>query len=171
MDFGVSIFPTDYSIDLPRLGREVEARGFDVLLFPEHTHIPASRRSPWPGGPELPRHYWHTVDPFVASAVVSQHTRRLRSGTGICLVVERDPITTAKEVASADLVSGGRFLFGVGGGWNLEEIENHRDDPHNRFKVMRERILAMKAIWTQDEPKVPTSAYRYAATSTPVAEA
>jgi probable F420-dependent oxidoreductase len=153
MQFGVSIFPTDYSMDVGQLGRAVEERGFDALLFPEHTHIPTNRRSPWPGGPDLPKHYWHTIDPFVVSGVVAANTTRLRFGTGICLVVERDPITTAREVASADFVSGGRFLFGIGSGWNEEEMENHGTDPRQRFKLMRERMLAMKTIWSQDEPE------------------
>ncbi len=153
MQFGVSIFPTDYSMELAQLGREVEGHGFDVLFFPEHTHIPVSRLSPWPGGPNLPKNYWHTIDPFIASAIVSANTSRLRSGPGICLLVQRDPITTAREVASADFVSGGRLLFGIGGGWNLEDMANHGTDPSKRFKIMRERVLAMKKIWTEDEPE------------------
>jgi probable F420-dependent oxidoreductase len=128
-----------------------EERGFECLLFPEHTHIPASRESPWPGGAELPPHYSRTYDPFVALAAAAAATDRLLVGTGICLVIERDPITTAKEVASLDVLSGGRFLFGVGAGWNLEEMRNHGTEPSTRFRLMRERIEAMKAIWTQDE--------------------
>src|SRR5687768_4011833 len=114
MQFGVMMFPTDYAIDPVALGRAVEDRGFDSLWFPEHTHIPTSRKSPWPGGPELPREYYHTHDPFVALAAVAATTTNLKLGTGICLVVERDPITTAKEVASLDALSNGRFLFGIG---------------------------------------------------------
>jgi probable F420-dependent oxidoreductase len=151
--FGLAIFPTWYTIDPPLLGRLAEERGFESLFLPEHTHIPVSRRSPYPGGGELPREYSNTYDPFVALTAVAAATERLRVGTGICLVVERDPIVTAKEVASVDRLSGGRFLFGVGAGWNEEEMENHGTDPRVRFGLMRERIEAMKAIWTQDEPE------------------
>jgi probable F420-dependent oxidoreductase len=133
------------------LARAAEEHGFESLFVPEHTHIPASRRSPWPGGGELPMEYAHTYDPFVALATAAAVTERLVIGTGVCLIVERDPITTAKEVASLDRLSGGRFIFGVGGGWNREEMEHHGTDPHTRFALMRERIMAMKAIWTQDE--------------------
>jgi probable F420-dependent oxidoreductase len=151
MKYGVVMFPTDYSIDPVSLGKQVEARGFDSLFFPEHTHIPASRRTPWPGGAPLPKEYSHTYDPFLALTAVAMVTKKLLLGTGICLVMERDPITLAKEIASLDLLSGGRFLFGVGGGWNEEEMEDHGTDPKRRFKVMRERIEAMKEIWTKDE--------------------
>jgi probable F420-dependent oxidoreductase len=151
MDFGLTIFPTDYSIGPAELGRAAEDAGFEALFFAEHTHIPVSRDTPRPGGGELPRRYWHTIDPFAALTAVAAATERLRVGTGICLVVERDPITTAKEVASVDLLSGGRFEFGVGAGWNREEMRNHGTDPGHRFSLMRERIEAMKAIWTQDE--------------------
>jgi probable F420-dependent oxidoreductase len=151
MDFGLTIFPTDYSIGPAELGRAAEDAGFEALFFAEHTHIPVSRDTPRPGGGELPRRYWHTIDPFAALTAVAAATERLRVGTGICLVVERDPITTAKEVASVDLLSGGRFEFGVGAGWNREEMRNHGTDPERRFSLMRERIEAMKAIWTQDE--------------------
>jgi probable F420-dependent oxidoreductase len=149
--FGIVMFPTDYAIDPVTLGRAVEERGFDSLFLPEHTHIPTSRRTPWPGGAELPREYSHTYDPFVALGAVAAVTDKLLLGTGICLVVERDPITLAKEVASLDFISNGRFLFGVGGGWNVEEMENHGTDPNTRFRLMRERIMAMKDIWTKDE--------------------
>jgi probable F420-dependent oxidoreductase len=151
MKFGVAIFPTEEVQSPPELARLAEERGFECLLFPEHTHIPASRESPWPGGGELPPQYSRTFDPFVALAAAAQATERLRIGTGICLVIERDPITTAKEVASVDVLSGGRFLFGVGAGWNAEEMRNHGTEPSRRFGVMRERIEAMKAIWTEDE--------------------
>src|SRR5436190_16098252 len=151
MKFGIAVFPTDYAADPSTIARLVEQRGFDSLFFPEHTHIPVSRRTPYPGGGELPRAYSHTLDPFVALTAAATATERLLVATGICLVVERDPITTAKEVASLDQVSGGRFLFGVGAGWNAEEMQNHGTDPHRRFSLMRERIEAMKAIWTQDE--------------------
>jgi probable F420-dependent oxidoreductase len=145
------MFPTDYAIRPAELGRLAEEHGFESLLLPEHTHIPASRRTPYPGGGELPREYSHTYDPFVALGTVAEATERLLIGTGICLVVERDPIVTAKEVASLDHLSDGRFLFGVGAGWNREEMENHGTDPRRRFSLMRERIESMKAIWTQDE--------------------
>jgi probable F420-dependent oxidoreductase len=151
MKVGVMMFPTDHSIEPVELGRIVEEHGFESLFFPEHTHIPASRRTPWPGGGELPAMYSRTLDPFVALTAAAIATKRLKVGTGICLVIERDPIVTAKEVASLDLVSGGRFLFGVGAGWNEEEMENHGTDPRRRFGILRERIEAMKAIWTQDE--------------------
>ena len=151
MHYGVSMFPTRYSIGPAELARAVEERGFESLFFPEHTHIPTSRRSPWPGGADLPDEYRETFDPFLALTAAAAVTERLLLGTGICLVVERDPITTAKEVATLDVLSGGRFLFGVGGGWNREEMENHGTDPTRRFAVMRERMLAMKEIWTHDE--------------------
>jgi probable F420-dependent oxidoreductase len=145
------MFSTDYTIEPVRLGRLAEERGFDSLLLTEHTHIPASRETPYPGGGELPREYSHCNDPFVGLAMVAAVTERLKVGTGICLVVERDPIVTAKEVATLDHLSAGRFLFGVGAGWNFEEMRNHGTDPRRRFRIMRERIEAMKAIWTQDE--------------------
>jgi len=151
MNFGVSIFPTRYSIGPAELARALEERGFESLFVPEHTHIPISRRSPWPGGPDMPDEYKETLDPFLALTAAAMVTERLLLGTGICLVVERDPITTAKEVATLDLLSNGRFLFGVGGGWNREEMENHGTDPATRFAVLRERVLAMKEIWTRDE--------------------
>jgi probable F420-dependent oxidoreductase len=153
MEFGVVIFPTDYAIGMAELGRACEERGFESLWVAEHTHIPVSRRTPWPGGAELPQHYWHTLDPFVALTAAAATTTRLKLGTGICLVVERDPIVLAKEVASLDLVSEGRFLFGVGGGWNREELENHGTSFPLRWRVLRERIVAMKRIWTEDEPE------------------
>ena len=133
MKFGVAIFPTDASPDPGEIARMAEDRGFDRLLFPEHTHIPASRESPYPGGGELPREYSHTYDPFVACAAAAAATTRLPIGTGICLVIQRDPIVTAKEVASVDSLSGGRFLFGVGAGWNAEEMRNHGTDPRRAF--------------------------------------
>ena len=151
MKYGVMMFPTDYAIPVTELGRAAEDLGFESLLFPEHTHIPASRKTPWPGGAELPKEYSHTLDPFVAMAASAAVTTTLKVGTGICLVIERDPITLAKEVASVDHLSGGRVLFGVGGGWNIEEMENHGTKPSQRWKIMRERILAMKEIWTKDD--------------------
>jgi probable F420-dependent oxidoreductase len=151
MDFGVMMFPTDYAVAPDDIARMAEERGFESLFFPEHTHIPASRETDYPGGGELPQEYSHTHDPFVALTAAAAATERLLIGTGICLVIERDPITTAKEVASLDQLSGGRFLFGIGGGWNREEMANHGTDPSRRFDVMRERMEAMKAIWTEDE--------------------
>ena len=151
MKFGVGIFPTEAVPPPSEIAQMAEERGFDSLLFPEHTHIPASRESAYPGGGELPSFYSATFDPFVAATAAAGATERLLIGTGICLVVERDPIITAKEVASVDVLSGGRFLFGVGAGWNVEEMANHGTDASKRFGLMRERIEAMKAIWSQDE--------------------
>jgi probable F420-dependent oxidoreductase len=151
MKFGVAIFPTELTPTPAELGVMAEARGFESLFFPEHTHIPASRETPWPGGDELPPWYSRTYDPFLALTAAAAATRRIKIGTGICLVIERDPIVTAKEVATLDRLSEGRFLFGVGAGWNREEMRNHGTDPRRRFSLMRERVEAMKAIWTQEE--------------------
>jgi probable F420-dependent oxidoreductase len=148
---GLTIFPTDQTLDPGLFARLAEERGFESVLFPEHTHIPASRESPYPGGGELPVKYARTYDPFVALALCAATTERIKIGTGICLVVERDPIHTAKEAASVDRLSGGRFLFGVGAGWNKEEMRNHGTDPGRRFSVMRERVEAIVAMWTEDE--------------------
>jgi probable F420-dependent oxidoreductase len=151
MKFGIAVFPADFAADPATIARLVEERGFESLFFPEHTHIPASRRTPWPGGGELPPEYSHTHDPFVALTAAAMATERLLVATGVCLVIERDPIVTAKEVASLDQLSGGRLLFGIGAGWNEEEMENHGTDPRSRFALMRERVEAMKAIWTQED--------------------
>ena len=151
MHCGLSIFPTDYAISMPDLGRAAEERGFESLWVSEHSHIPVSRQTPWPGGGRLPDVYRDTFDPFVALAAAAAVTSRIKLGTGICLVVQRDPIHTAKQVASLDKLSGGRFLFGIGAGWNLEEMRNHGTVGESRFRLMRERIEAMKAIWTQEE--------------------
>ena len=151
MRVGVFYFPTDYGIDIGELARELEARGFESLFLCEHTHIPVSRRSPFPGGGELPRRYIHTHDPFVALAIAAAATQKLLLGTGICLVPQHEPIVTAKAVASLDRLSGGRFLFGIGGGWNREEMENHGVRYETRFRRMREHVLAMKALWTEEE--------------------
>jgi probable F420-dependent oxidoreductase len=151
VNFGVVIFPTEAVQAPPELARMAEERGFESLLFPEHSHIPAIRESPYPGGGELPPQYSRAYDPFVALASAATATERIRIGNGICLVIQRDPIITAKEVASIDRLSGGRFLFGVGAGWNAEEMRNHGTDPSRRFGIMRERIEAIKTIWTQDE--------------------
>jgi probable F420-dependent oxidoreductase len=150
MKFGLAIFPTDRTVPPGELGPMVEERGFDSLLFPEHTHIPTSRATPYPAGGDLPSDYWHTMDPFVASTAAAASTRNLLVGTGICLLAQRDPITTAKEVASVDYVSGGRFLFGVGAGWTVEEMANHGTDASTRFGLLQDRVEAMRAIWTQD---------------------
>jgi probable F420-dependent oxidoreductase len=151
MLFGVYIFPTDETIALPELARAVEARGFESLFVPEHTHIPTSRATPWPGGAELPREYHRLHDPFVVLAAAAAVTDRLRLGTGVCLVIQRDPIVLAKQVASLDRVAGGRLLFGIGAGWNREEMRNHGTDPAARMTVLRERVLAMKAIWAGEQ--------------------
>jgi len=151
MQFGLSMFITDETIAPVALGRAAEDAGFDSIFVPEHTHIPASRESPWPGGADLPREYSHTLDPFVSLSAIAATTERLRVGTGIALIVERDPIMLAHEAASLDHLSGGRFELGIGAGWNLEEMRNHGTDPARRFAVMRERALAMREIWTQDE--------------------
>jgi len=151
MHYGVVMFATHYAIRPDELARAVEARGFESLWVPEHTHIPASRRSPWPGGPDLPKEYWHSYDPFVALTMAAAVTTKIKLGTGICLVVERDPITTAKEIASLDHLSGGRFIFGIGGGWNAEEMEHHGTAFKTRWRVLRERVLAMKEIWAKEE--------------------
>src|SRR6202049_3080554 len=150
MRVGLFYFPTDYGIDIRELACAAEERGFDSLLLPEHTHIPKSRRTPYPGGGELPKAYSHTHDPFVALSFAAAVTKRILLGTGICLIPQRDPIVTAKCVASLDQLSGGRFIFGIGGGWNVDEMENHGARYSTRFKLMRERILAMKALWTHD---------------------
>ena len=150
MKFGVAIFPTDYAISMTELAPAAEDLGFESLWVAEHSHIPASRESPWPGGSELPKHYWHTLDPFVALTAAALASRTIMVGTGICLLIERDPIHTARETASLDLVSNGRFIFGIGGGWNREEMADHGTDFHIRWKLLRERTEAIKAIWTQD---------------------
>jgi probable F420-dependent oxidoreductase len=153
MKFGISTFVTDEGIAPGALARAIEERGFDSLFIAEHTHIPLSRESPWPRGGELPRRYYRTLDPFVALTAAAAATEHLLLGTGVALVVERDPIITAKEIASLDLVSGGRVIFGVGVGWNREEMENHGTDPRTRGELMNERIQAMIEMWTKDEPE------------------
>jgi probable F420-dependent oxidoreductase len=149
MHTAIAIFDTDYSMPIQDLARAAEERGFESLWVPEHTHIPTSRKSPFAAG-ELPEQYKHTLDPFVSLTAAAMVTTRLRLGTGICLVIERDTITTAKSVASVDHVSSGRFLFGVGGGWNREEMEHHGTDFPTRFKRLEEQVKAMKALWTTD---------------------
>src|SRR5688572_6063968 len=153
MDAGAAIFFTDYSIGPVELGRALEARGFGSLWAPEHSHIPLSRRTPFPQGGELPKKYYDVMDPFVTLSAAAAATTRLQIATGVCLVVQRDPIQTAKQVASLDQVSGGRFLFGIGAGWNAEEMADHGTDFTSRFRVMQERVEAMKAIWTKSKPE------------------
>ena len=154
MQQGVEIFPTDQTIDPVELAREVEARGFESLWFPEHSHIPTRRATPWggvEGAPPLPEFYWRTHDPFVALAACAAVTTTLRLATGICLVAQRDPIHTAKEVASLDRISDGRFIFGVGYGWNKEEMAQHGTRYADRRAILRENLLMMKELWANDE--------------------
>ncbi len=151
MRVGAFYFPADYGINIAELAKALEDRGFDSLYLPEHTHIPAGRKTPFPGGGELPKRYAHTHDPFVALSFAAAATRKLKLGTGIMLVPQHEPIVTAKAIASLDQLSGGRFMFGIGGGWNVDEMENHGARYETRFKQMREHVLAMKALWTQDE--------------------
>jgi probable F420-dependent oxidoreductase len=153
MRVGAFYFNPDYGMGLAELARELESRGFGSLYVPEHTHIPTSRRTPLPHGGQIhqTQSFAHIHDPFVALSFAAAATKNLRVGTGVCLIPERDPFITAKCVASLDQLSGGRFIFGIGGGWNVEEMENHGARYETRFKLMRERILAMKALWTQDE--------------------
>ena len=149
--FGLTLFQTDYAIAPAALAQEAEARGFESLFFPEHTHIPASRETPWPGGGDLPKDYWHAYDSLIALATAASVTKTLRLGTGIALLTERDPILMAKQVASLDHLSGGRVLLGIGAGWNVEEMRNHGVAFADRWKVLRERLLAMRSIWTEEE--------------------
>ncbi|MCV7103323.1 LLM class F420-dependent oxidoreductase [Mycobacterium palustre] len=151
MRFGISTFVNDDSIDTVSLARAIEERGFESLVIAEHTHIPASRESPYPLGGELPSTYYRTLDPFVTLAAAAAVTSKIELFTGIALLIQRDPIITAKEAASIDLISGGRFVFGVGAGWNLEEMRDHGTDPKTRGALLDERIEAIKALWT-DEP-------------------
>jgi len=153
MKFGASMFFTDYSMTPAALARAVEDRGFDILWAPEHSHIPLSRKTPFVMGGDLPKRYYDTMDPFVTLTVAAMATKTLKIGTGVCLIAQRDPIQTAKLVASIDQVSNGRFVFGVGNGWNQDEMENHGTAFATRHKLARERIEAMKAIWTQTKPE------------------
>lgn len=151
MKFGVTVFLTDYTITPSELGREAEARGFTSLYTPEHTHIPVARKTPPPMGDPLPEQYLHALDPYVALSWVAASTQHLRVGTGCCLVAQHDPIVLAKEIASLDHLSGGRFTLGVGFGWNEEEGLDHGVEWKRRREVVREKILAMKALWSSDE--------------------
>src|SRR5712664_1047810 len=153
MDIGASIFFTEYSISPTELGAALEEREFESLWVAEHSHIPAIRRFNVPTGGDLERQYYDVMDPFVTLSAAAVATKRLKLATGVCLVIQRDTIQTAKLVASLDQISGGRFIFGIGGGWNQEEIENHRTVFATRMQKMREQIEAMKAIWTESKPE------------------
>jgi probable F420-dependent oxidoreductase len=151
MKFGVFSFNTEYSIRPDDLAKAVEERGFESVWFPEHTHIPAGRRTPYPGGGDLPKEYIHMADPLASAAAAAAVTKRIKIGTGICLVPQHDPIVLAKTVATIDWLSNGRFLFGIGAGWNEDEMENHGVNPRRRWKVAREHIEAMRRLWTEEE--------------------
>jgi probable F420-dependent oxidoreductase len=151
MKFGIATFVTDEGIRPDALGEALEERGFDSLFLAEHSHIPVSRQSPYPGGGDLPQVYYRTLDPFVALTAAASATTNLLLGTGIALLVQRDLIHTAKEVASLDLLSNGRVAFGVGVGWNREEMANHGTDPRTRGALIDEQLAALKEIWTKDE--------------------
>ena len=153
MHFGASMFCTDYSMTPVELGPALEDRGFESFWAPEHSHIPTSRLSPWGGGPELPKHYYDVIDPFVGLATAAVVTKTLKLATGICLIIQRDPIQLAKEVATLDYLSGGRFLFGIGASWNREEMADHGTDPKTRIKLMAERVAMLKTIWTETKPE------------------
>ena len=150
MQLGVTIFLSDQSIHPVELAREVESRGLTSLWLPEHTHIPTSRRTPAPMGDPIAEEYKRCLDPFVAMAMAAAVTTTLRVGTGIALLAERDPIVTAKEVATLDHCSGGRMSLGIGYGWNIEELENHGGSKKTRRAVVRERVLAMQALWGEE---------------------
>jgi probable F420-dependent oxidoreductase len=153
MDFGAFMFHTDYSMPIVELAVACEARGFESLWAPEHSHIPLSRKSPFPGGGDVPKMYYDAMDPFVILTAAAAATKKLKVGTGVCLVIQRDTIQTAKLAASLDQVSGGRFLFGIGGGWNQDEMEDHGTVFATRFKRMREQVEAMREIWTKSKPE------------------
>jgi probable F420-dependent oxidoreductase len=153
MRFGASMFFTDYSMTAPALAVALEQRGFDIVWAPEHSHIPLSRKTPFIMGGELPKRYYDVMDPFVTLIAAAMATKTLKVGTGVCLIAQRDPIQTAKLVASIDQISGGRFVFGIGNGWNQDEMENHGTEFRSRHKLARERVEAMKAIWTLPKPE------------------
>src|SRR5438270_673185 len=153
MQIGAAMFFTDYSMSSVELARALEERGFESIWAPEHSHIPLSRKSPFAGGGELPKQYHDVMDPFVTLSAAAAATKTIKLGTGVCLVIQRDTIQTAKLVASLDQLSGGRFLFGIGGGWNQDEMEDHGTIYATRFKKMREQIEAMQAIWTENKPE------------------
>lgn len=149
--FGVHLYPTDYSMDPIEVLKAAEERGLDSATYPEHTHIPTSRRTPFPFGGELPKHYAELHDPFIVMAAAASVTRRIIVGTGVCLIPEHDPIVLAKQIASLDVICQGRFFLGVGAGWNAEEMENHGSRLKLRWPITRERVLAMKQIWSNTE--------------------
>jgi len=153
MDFGAFMFHTDYSMPIVDLARACEERGFESLWAPEHSHIPLSRKTPFPGGGDLPKMYYDAMDPFVILTAAAAATTRLKVGTGVALIIQRDTIQTAKLAASLDQVSKGRFLFGIGGGWNQDEMEDHGTVYATRFKRMREQVEAMREIWTKSKPE------------------
>src|SRR3954464_7280690 len=153
MHFGGAMFFTDYSMTAMDLARALEERGFESVWAPEHSHIPLSRKTPFPGGGDLPKQYYDVMDPFVSLSSAAAVTKTIKIGTGVCLVIQRDTIQTAKLVASIDQISNGRFLFGIGGGWNQDEMEDHGTDFKTRFKKMREQIEAMKVIWAEAKPE------------------
>ena len=153
MQIGAAMFFTDYSMSSVALAQALEERGFESMWAPEHSHIPLTRKSPFAAGGELPKQYYDVMDPFVTLSAAAAATKTIKLGTGVCLVIQRDTIQTAKLVASLDQVSGGRFLFGVGGGWNQDEMEDHGTDFRTRFKKMREQVEAMRVIWTGAKPE------------------
>ncbi len=155
MRLGVFSYNVEYGARPDELARAAEERGFESFWVGEHTHIPATRQTPYPGGEPLPKPYYHMADPFVSLMAAAAATRTIKLGTGICLVVEHDPIVLAKSVATLDWLSRGRVLFGIGGGWNREEMEHHGTPFTKRWRVLRERVLAMKALWTQEEAQTP----------------
>jgi len=153
MEYGVSIFPTDYSIDPAELAVAAEERGFETLWFPEHSHIPLSRKSPWPGGAELPKQYYDCMDPFIALATAASVTKTIKLCTGICLIIQRDVLQLEKEVATLDQLSKGRVILGIGAGWNTEEMADHGTTFETRMSLMEERVAALKIIWTESKPE------------------
>src|SRR6188472_1359634 len=153
MKIGVAMFFTDYSMTPQELGVAAEERGFDSVWSPEHSHIPLSRESAFPSGGELPKKYYDAMDPFVALMAAAAVTKTIKVGTGVCLVAQRDPIQTAKQVASIDQLSNGRFLFGIGNGWNKDEMRTHGTAFETRHKLARERVEAMKVIWAKSKPE------------------
>ena len=153
MEYGVSMFPTDYSIDPAELAVAAEERGFESLWFPEHSHIPLSRKSPWPGGAELPKQYYDCMDPFIALATAASVTKTIKLCTGICLIIQRDVLQLAKEVATLDQLSKGRVILGIGAGWNAEEMADHGTAFETRMSLMEERVAALKIIWTESKPE------------------
>src|SRR3954465_13891092 len=150
MHLGVALFATDLTSDVRDVARAAEDAGFESLFVAEHTHIPTSRRTPYPMGGDLPDEYARTQDPFVALMAAAAVTEQLKGGAGVCLVVERDPIVLAKEVSTLDVLSGGRVLLGVGAGWNAEELAHHGVECGERFEVLHERVELMRALWTQE---------------------